>query len=131
MYSLVIVIDEFADLLDSYDYSWRDAIEKMLKRFGQMARAAWVYMVLLTQRATSTNIPWEIRTHFSGRIWLRMNSEADSFYVLEQAGAEKLPWAGHFLLKTTNNDPTAWYVPLVSKEKLNWYKQVITALYTV
>lgn len=33
MPSIVIIIDEFADLLDSYDYKHRDEIERILKRF--------------------------------------------------------------------------------------------------
>lgn len=50
-----------------------------------MARAAGVHLVLITQRATSQNIPGEIRTHFAGRMAFRMNTEADSYYILEEA----------------------------------------------
>jgi len=123
--SLVIVIDEFADLLDSYDYKWRAQIEKILKRFGQMARAAWVHMVLITQRATSQNIPWEIRTHFSGRVAFRMNSEADSFYMLDQWWAEQLESAWRFLYKTADWIIHTWYAPMMSKEHIKEYKQRI------
>jgi len=118
MYSIVIIMDEFADLLDAYDYKWRDAIEKILKRFGQMARAAWVHLVLITQRATAQNIPWEVRTHFAWRLAFRMNSEADSFYILEEGGAEKLQSAGLFLFKQANAEIVQWYAPLIHNNDL-------------
>ncbi len=124
--SIVIVIDEFADLLDSYDYKWRAQIEKILKRFGQMARAAWVHMVLITQRATSQNIPGEIRTHFSGRIAFRMNSESDSFYILDQWWAEQLESAWRFLYKTADWIIHQWYAPMMTKQLINEYKNFIT-----
>lgn len=116
--SLIIIIDEFADLLDSYDYKGRDEIEKILKRFGQMARAAGIHMILITQRATSANIPGEIRTHFSGRIAFRMNTESDSHYILEAAGAESLTSSGVFLFKSTHNHIEKAYAPLFHNDEL-------------
>ena len=116
--SLVVVIDEFADLLDSYEYSWRAKIEKILKRFGQMARAAWVHMVLITQRATSQNIPGEIRTHFSWRIWFAMNSEADSLYLLDSPKAHSLSGPWQYLYKDGTWLLQPGYAPIILKEEL-------------
>ncbi len=118
MYSLVIIIDEFADMLDSYDYKGREQIEKILKRFGQMARAAGVHMVIITQRANSQNIPGEVRTHFAGRIAFRMNTEADSYYILEEKWAEKLRSSGMFMFKQADNEIQYWYAPLFHNDEL-------------
>jgi DNA segregation ATPase FtsK/SpoIIIE, S-DNA-T family len=114
----VIVIDEFADLLDAYNYKDRDSIEKTLKRFGQMARACGIHIVIITQRATSTNIAGEIRTHLSGRIAFRMNTEADSYYILEGSGAEKLEHAGEFLIKRASEEVVQGYAPFLEQDSL-------------
>ena len=116
--SLILVIDEFADLLDSYDYQNREEIERILKRYGQMARAAGVHLVVITQRATSQNIPSEIRTCFAGRMAFRMNTEADSYYILEESGAEKIEGAGHFLLKKAHYPLETGYVPLIDDDAI-------------
>lgn len=117
--AIFLIIDEFADIVDSYDYGTRDKVEWMLKRFGQMARAAWIHMILITQRATSQNIPGEIRTHFAGRMAFRMNTEADSIYIIEESWAHNLPSAGMFLLKKASQDIIHWYVPLITNSNID------------
>lgn len=57
-----------------------------------------------------------MRTHFAGRIAFRMNSEADSFYILEEAGAEKIASAGLFMFKQANNAIEAGYAPLLHNQ---------------
>lgn len=121
MHSYVMIIDEFADLLDYYDFRERDEIEKMLKRFGQMARAAGVHLILITQRATSQNISGEIRANFAGRIALRMNSEADSYYILEEAGAEKISGAGVFLVKKAHYALENGYSPMLTEADIQMF----------
>jgi DNA segregation ATPase FtsK/SpoIIIE-like protein len=116
--SLFIIIDEFADLLDYFPYKERDEIEKILKRYGQMARAAGIHLILITQRATAQNIPGELRANLSGKVALRMYSEADSHYLLEEPGAEKITEPGVFLLKRGSNTPIRGYAPLIHKEDI-------------
>ena len=126
MPSLVLIIDEFADLLDFFPFKERDEIEKILKRYGQMARAAGVHLVLITQRATSQNIPSELRANLSGKIALRMFSEADSHYLLEESGAEKITEPGIFLLKRGSHMPIKGYSPLIHKEDIEMLLQLAT-----
>ena len=125
MASYVLIIDEYADLLDYYEYKERDEIEKILKRFGQMARAAGVHLIIITQRATSQNISGEIRANFSGRMAFRMNSEADSFYILEEAGAEKLIGAGRFMIRKAHYALENGYSPMLTEDEI---KQTIESM---
>lgn len=110
--SYFLFIDEFADLLDFYSFKDRERIEKILKRYGQMARAAGIHLIILTQRANSQNFPSEIRANFSGRISFRVNSEADSFYILEQPGADKIEHAGVYRIKANDQPVFEAYAPL-------------------
>jgi len=125
MFSIVVIMDEFADLFDSYDYKGKAEIERIMKRFWQMARAAGIHLVLITQRATSQNIPNEVRTHFAGNISFRANSEADSHYIIWEPWAEKLQSAGQFLFKKPWQEIQSGYSPLChNKELVEYMKSV-------
>jgi DNA segregation ATPase FtsK/SpoIIIE-like protein len=110
--SYFVIIDEFADLLDSYSYKDREKIEKTLKRYGQMARAAGVHLIIITQKASSENLPSEIKSNIAGRISFRVNSSSDSYYILEEEGAEKIKHAGIFLMKANDEEVKEAYAPL-------------------
>ena len=72
---ILVIIDEFADIIDSHDWKVKQDIILALKRLGQKARAAGIHMILMTQRATSANIDGEIKANFSGRIAFKVASE--------------------------------------------------------
>ena len=118
MPSYFLIIDEFADLLDYFSYKERDIIEKILKRYGQMARAAGIHMVILTQRATSQNIPSELKANFGGKMAFRVHTEADSNFILENSGAENLAQAGMYLLRKLHHIIEKGYAPLIDRKTI-------------
>ena len=92
---LVIVVDEFADLLMT---SSKDA-EDSLKRLSQKARAAGIHLLISTQRPSAKVIDGVIRSNFPARIGLRVSSGSNSRIILGQNGAENLLGKGDMLMK--------------------------------
>ncbi|MBN2373802.1 DNA translocase FtsK 4TM domain-containing protein [bacterium] len=90
---IVIVIDEFADLIL---ISGRE-IEGLLTRLAQMARAVGLHLVIATQRPSVDIITGIIKANFPCRISFRVSSKTDSRTILDNNGAEKLLGMGDML----------------------------------
>lgn len=90
---LVVVIDEFADLMMVVGKK----IEEYVTRLAQKARAAGIHLVLATQRPTREVITGLIKANFPARIALSVVSQVDSRTILDQSGAEHLLGRGDML----------------------------------
>ena len=83
---IIIVIDEFADLM----LQVKDPVEHLVMRIAQKARAAGIYLVIGTQRPSVNVITGVIKANVPSRISCKVMSNVDSKTVLDSAGAEKL-----------------------------------------
>ena len=83
---IIIVIDEFADLM----LQVKDPVETLVMRIAQKARAAGIYLVIGTQRPSVNVITGVIKANVPSRISCKVMSNVDSKTVLDSAGAEKL-----------------------------------------
>lgn len=90
---IVIVIDEFADLM----LQVRDPVENLVMSIAQKARAAGIHLIIGTQRPSVNVITGTIKANVPSRISCKVASNVDSRTVLEQAGAEKLLDKGDML----------------------------------
>jgi DNA segregation ATPase FtsK/SpoIIIE, S-DNA-T family len=108
----VLIIDEFADVLDS-DKEYLSTlhpkmrpqdIASLVKRLAQISRAAGVHLIIATQRPSVKVISGDIKTNFPARICFKLPSMADSRVVLDENGAEKLLGRGDYLYKTSTSD---------------------------
>lgn len=95
---LVIVIDEFADLVDALPRAERLQLEHDLGRLLQRGRSAGIFVVLATQRPSVKVLPGNLKANLPCRVALRLPSRTDSQTILDQAGAERLLGAGDMLL---------------------------------
>jgi DNA segregation ATPase FtsK/SpoIIIE, S-DNA-T family len=92
--SIVILVDEFADLM----LSNRRDTEQAALRLSQHARAAGIHLVMATQRPSSDVITPALREALPARMIFKLNSKAESRVVLGETGAEQLLGHGDMLL---------------------------------
>lgn len=90
---IVIVIDEFADLMME---AGKD-IETDVARIAQKARAVGIHLILATQRPSTDVITGTIKNNFPSRIALAVPSKHDSRTIIDIMGAEKLLGNGDML----------------------------------
>lgn len=90
---IVIIIDEFADLMGTASESF----ETNVQRITQKARSAGIHLIVATQRPTTDVIKGTIKANIPTRIALSVNSQTDSLTILDHVGAEKLLGKGDML----------------------------------
>jgi len=90
---IVIIIDELADIMQSYPRE----LESAIVRLAQMSRAVGIHLVLSTQRPSVEVITGLIKANIPSRVALQVASQIDSRTILDMAGAEKLLGAGDML----------------------------------
>ncbi len=90
---IVIIIDELADIMQSYPRE----LESAIVRLAQMSRAVGIHLLLSTQRPSVNVITGLIKANIPARVALAVSSQIDSRTILDQAGAEKLLGAGDML----------------------------------
>lgn len=112
---LVIVLDEFADLMM---VASKD-VETAVARLAQKARAAGIHLVMATQRPSKEVITGLIKANFTSRISFRVSSKVDSRIILDQGGADSLLGYGDMLyLKPGSSILTRVHGPFVSEEEV-------------
>lgn len=90
---IVIVIDELADIMQTYPRE----LESAIVRLAQMSRAVGIHLLLSTQRPSVNVITGLIKANIPTRVALQVSSQVDSRTILDQSGAEKLLGAGDML----------------------------------
>jgi S-DNA-T family DNA segregation ATPase FtsK/SpoIIIE len=96
---IVIVIDEFADLMATTGKE----LESTLARLAAMARAIGIHMVLATQRPSIDVITGLIKANIPSRIAFMVANKFDSRIIIDGVGAEKLLGKGDMLFSAAWN----------------------------
>ena len=90
---IVIIIDEFADLMMTASQE----VETAVCRLAQKARAAGIHIIIGTQRPSVDVITGLIKANIPSRIAFTVASSRDSMTILDMGGAEKLIGRGDML----------------------------------
>lgn len=95
----IVVIDEFADLVQSLGNKDRKQFEENVGRLAQRTRSVGIHLVVATQRPDMKVIPGNLKNNLDCRVAFRLASGTDSRVILDETGAEDLLGAGDMLLK--------------------------------
>ena len=113
---IVIVIDELADMMMTVG----KAVEELIARLTQKARAAGIHLVVATQRPSVDVITGLIKSNIPSRIAFQVSSKIDSRTILDQQGAENLLGHGDMLFFPTGAPfPLRVHGSFVSDDEVN------------
>ncbi len=90
---IVVIIDELADIMQTYPRE----LESAIVRLAQMSRAVGIHLLISTQRPSVNVITGLIKANIPTRVALQVASQIDSRTILDMPGAEKLLGAGDML----------------------------------
>ncbi|MBQ4526854.1 MAG: DNA translocase FtsK 4TM domain-containing protein [Clostridia bacterium] len=123
MASIVIIIDEFADLMMVAPAD----VENYVCRIAQLARAAGMHLVIATQRPVVKFITGNIKANVPSRISFMVASVRDSQTILDIGGAEKLIGKGDMLyMPVGETSPSRMQCAFVSDDDVKSVVEYVT-----
>jgi len=94
MSRIVVVVDEFADLM----MASKKMAQDIICRLAQKSRACGIHIVIATQRPSADVVTGLIKANFPSRMSCQVSSAVDSRVVLDRNGAERLTGKGDAIL---------------------------------
>lgn len=98
MKPIVVVIDEYADLLDQLGDEASE-FQSDLRRLTQRARNVGIHLIVATQSPSSQIIDTDLRSNFNVRTAFEVSEANKSRIILGETGAETLAGEGDMLFK--------------------------------
>jgi S-DNA-T family DNA segregation ATPase FtsK/SpoIIIE len=111
---LVIIVDEFADLMLMVGKE----IDACIQSLAQKARAAGIHLIMATQRPSVDVMTGTIKANFPSRISFTVTTKIDSRTILESQGAEQLLGMGDMLFKPGGGQISRVHGPFASDEEV-------------
>lgn len=119
---IVIVIDELADIMQTYPRE----LEAGIVRLAQMSRAVGIHLILSTQRPSVNVITGLIKANVPTRMALQVASQIDSRTILDGSGAELLLGAGDMLYMSADmQKPIRLQTAYISEQEVKKVAQFI------
>lgn len=101
MKRLVVVIDEYADLIQAAESNGdRKEFEKNLQQLLQRVRNLGIHLIIATQRPSAQIVTGSLKANIPFRVSFRLPSHTDSQTILDMPGAENLLGKGDMLMVT-------------------------------
>jgi hypothetical protein len=112
MARIVVVIDEFADLMMTSEKE----VEHAVQRLSQKARAAGIHIIMATQRPSVDVVTGVIKANMPARISFYLKSRHDSDTILGLPDATQLLGQGDMLYLSSKGDYGRYHGPFVSDD---------------
>lgn len=118
MKRLVVVIDEYADLIQAAEMQGiRKDFEKLLVMLAQRVRNLGIHLVIATQRPSAQIVTGALKANIPFRVSFRLPSHTDSQTILDMSGAENLLGKGDMLM-VTDSDTKRMQGLFISEDEL-------------
>lgn len=115
---VVVVCDEFADLLMAGDRARRQEMETAITRIAQKGRAAGIHLVLATQQPSRKIVAGALDANLMARVGLKMAREIESQMIVGEGTAASLLGRGDLLFRDLG-DPVRLQSPYVTETELS------------
>ena len=99
---IVVIVDEFADIMNSLGRRERQDFERQINRLAATGRARGIHLILATQRPTVDIVSGNIKANIPARVSFQLTTQTDSRTILDRAGAEALLGQGDMLFSADN-----------------------------
>lgn len=123
MKRLVVIIDEYADLIQTADMQGnRKEFERVLSMLAQKVRSLGIHLIIATQRPSANIVTGVLKANIPYRVSFRLPSHTDSQTILDMSGAENLLGKGDMLM-VTDSDTKRLQGLFISESELETYIQ--------
>lgn len=100
MPSIVVIIDEYTDIIDSLKSTEREAVATAVQRIAQKGRAAGIHEVIMMQAPRAKYIQGPLKANISAGFAFMVRSKMESQQIINSSGAETLMGQGDMLMIT-------------------------------
>lgn len=97
---IVVVVDEYTDIIDSLKSTERDAVTTAIQRIAQKGRAAGIHEVIMMQAPRAKYIQGPLKANIPAGFAFMVRSKMESQQIINQSGAETLMGQGDMLMIT-------------------------------
>lgn len=97
---LVVVIDEYTDIIDSLKSTEREVVTTAVQRIAQKGRAAGIHEVIMMQAPRAKYIQGPLKANIPAGFAFMVRSKLESQQIINQSGAETLMGQGDMLMIT-------------------------------
>lgn len=100
MPSIVVIIDEYTDIIDSLKSTERETVTTAVQRIAQKGRAAGIHEVIMMQAPRAKYIQGPLKANIPAGFAFMVRSKMESQQIINQSGAETLMGQGDMLMIT-------------------------------
>lgn len=98
MPNIVVVIDEYTDILDSFKSTDREVVATCVQRIAQKGRAAGIHEVVMMQAPRAKYIQGPLKANIPAGFAFMVRSKMESQQIINSSGAETLMGQGDMLM---------------------------------
>ena len=98
--NIVLIIDEYTDLIDSLKSTERETVQTVVQRIAQKGRAAGIHEIIMMQAPRAKYIQGPLKANVPAGFAFAVRSKMESQQIINASGAETLMGKGDMLMVT-------------------------------